>query len=173
MECIRNYMLTGVSAAMLGHTMADVPVMTQIADLGGSYAVSFVVAIVNAMLFLKSVGGWFCAKATSTGRFPVGQVSSRNRSPLSLITLLLWAASIEPTDSRTDDHLRADRSRRTDRIFPGVERASWKCSTLTKTSRSKMFESSEDSGRCRCLARVDVHRWSSLDERRSVRRAGR
>ena len=43
LECIRNYLLTGISAAMLGHTMADVSMMIQIADLFGSYGVSFVV----------------------------------------------------------------------------------------------------------------------------------
>lgn len=49
-ECIRNYMLTGISAAMLGHSMADVPWMIQIADLGGTYAVSLVVICVNVAL---------------------------------------------------------------------------------------------------------------------------
>ncbi|MDV6031995.1 MAG: apolipoprotein N-acyltransferase [Phycisphaera sp. RhM] len=47
MECIRNYMLTGISAVMLGHTLADVPSLIQIADLGGSYAVSLVIVVVN------------------------------------------------------------------------------------------------------------------------------
>ena len=51
MECVRNYLLTGVSAAMLGHTLAEVPSMIQIADIGGSYAVSFVVAMVNVAIF--------------------------------------------------------------------------------------------------------------------------
>lgn len=50
-ECIRNYLLTGISAAMLGHTMADVPWMIQIADLFGSYGVSFVVVSVNVAAF--------------------------------------------------------------------------------------------------------------------------
>ena len=51
-ECVRNYALTGISAAMLGHTLADLPVMIQVADLFGSYGVSFVIVIVNAALFL-------------------------------------------------------------------------------------------------------------------------
>ncbi|WP_161604661.1 apolipoprotein N-acyltransferase [Roseiconus nitratireducens] len=50
MECLRNYLLTGISAVMLGHTMADVPIMIQIADLGGSYAVSFVLVACNVAL---------------------------------------------------------------------------------------------------------------------------
>ena len=50
-EWMRNYLLTGISAAMLGHTMADVPIMIQIADLFGSYGVSFVVVSVNVAAF--------------------------------------------------------------------------------------------------------------------------
>jgi apolipoprotein N-acyltransferase len=50
LECIRNYFLTGVSAAMLGHTQADFPAVIQIADTLGSYGVSFLVALVNAAL---------------------------------------------------------------------------------------------------------------------------
>ncbi len=50
-ECIRNYLLTGISATMLGHTLADVPTMIQIADLGGSYAVSLLIVVVNVALF--------------------------------------------------------------------------------------------------------------------------
>lgn len=51
LECIRNYFLTGLSAAMLGHTMADVSVMIQIADLFGTYGVSFVLVSVNVAVF--------------------------------------------------------------------------------------------------------------------------
>ena len=43
-ECVRNYLFTGISAAMLGHAVADVPWLIQIADFGGTYAVSFVLA---------------------------------------------------------------------------------------------------------------------------------
>ena len=50
-EWIRNYLLTGISALMLGHTMADVPQMIQIADLFGTYGVSFVIAAANVAVF--------------------------------------------------------------------------------------------------------------------------
>ncbi len=46
-ECLRNYLLTGISAVMLGHSMADVPTMVQIADSFGTYGVSFVIVMVN------------------------------------------------------------------------------------------------------------------------------
>ena len=52
LECIRNYLASGISVAMLGHTMANVPVMTQIADLLGTYGVSFVVSLSSVALFL-------------------------------------------------------------------------------------------------------------------------
>lgn len=47
LECVRNYLLSGISAAMLGHTMADVPMLIQIADLFGTYGISFVLVCVN------------------------------------------------------------------------------------------------------------------------------
>ncbi len=50
-ECLRNYLMTGISAAMLAHTMADVPSMIQIADLLGSYGVSFVLVSINVAAF--------------------------------------------------------------------------------------------------------------------------
>lgn len=52
LECIRNYLLTGISAAMLGHAWVDVPVLIQIADTFGSYGVTFLVALVNSALGL-------------------------------------------------------------------------------------------------------------------------
>ncbi len=74
-EAVRNYALTGISAAMLGHTLADVPPLIQIADLFGSYGVSFVVVIVNVALFLLLLG-----KRLDVGR---GQIAG------SLFTALL------------------------------------------------------------------------------------
>ncbi|TVQ00135.1 MAG: apolipoprotein N-acyltransferase [Planctomycetaceae bacterium] len=50
LEWVRNHFLTGISAVMLGHTQADVAPMIQIADLFGSYGVSFVVVLANAAL---------------------------------------------------------------------------------------------------------------------------
>jgi apolipoprotein N-acyltransferase len=52
MELIRNYLLTGISAAMLGHSLIDVPILIQIADTFGSYGVSFLIALVNAAITL-------------------------------------------------------------------------------------------------------------------------
>jgi apolipoprotein N-acyltransferase len=50
LECVRNYLLTGISAAMLGHSQVDLPLVIQVADLFGSYGVSFLVALVNAAI---------------------------------------------------------------------------------------------------------------------------
>lgn len=50
LELIRGYAFTGFSACMLGHTQADVAIVIQVADLFGSYAVSFVLAAVAAAI---------------------------------------------------------------------------------------------------------------------------
>ena len=50
-EFIRNYFLTGISALMLGHLLADVPPLIQIADLFGTYGISCVVALTNVCLW--------------------------------------------------------------------------------------------------------------------------
>lgn len=50
-EWVRNYLGTGISVLMLGHTLAEMPIFIQIADLFGSYGVSFVVAVVNVAVF--------------------------------------------------------------------------------------------------------------------------
>ncbi|MFG0266382.1 MAG: apolipoprotein N-acyltransferase [Rhodopirellula sp. JB055] len=51
LEWIRNYLFTGISVLMLGHALAEMPMLIQIADLGGTYAVSFVVVCVNVAMF--------------------------------------------------------------------------------------------------------------------------
>ncbi|PNY34884.1 apolipoprotein N-acyltransferase [Rhodopirellula baltica] len=60
LECVRNYFLTGISVLMLGHSLADVPQLIQIADLGGTYAVSFLIVVVNVAVFQWTT--WFCGK---------------------------------------------------------------------------------------------------------------
>lgn len=60
MEFARSYLLTGFAWYYLGHTQHDVLPLIQIADLGGAYGVSFLVAAVNAIVFELLVGrGWF------------------------------------------------------------------------------------------------------------------
>jgi apolipoprotein N-acyltransferase len=51
LEWVRSFLLTGFAWYYLGHTQHDWLSMIQIADLGGVYAVSFLVAMVNAWLF--------------------------------------------------------------------------------------------------------------------------
>ncbi len=52
LECVRSYAFTGFSAALLGHSQANLPWMIQIADLGGTYGVSFVLASTSATLLV-------------------------------------------------------------------------------------------------------------------------
>lgn len=49
LELVRSYAFTGFSAALLGHSQADVPYVIQIADIGGTYFVSFVIAMVSGI----------------------------------------------------------------------------------------------------------------------------
>lgn len=70
-EVARNYVITGISAAMLGHAMIPAATMIQIADLFGSYGVGFVVVAVNVAVYsalrvLSHRDGW-----TSTAA-PIG-----------------------------------------------------------------------------------------------------
>src|SRR5262249_8958690 len=51
LEFIRAYLLTGFAWYFLGHTQHDFLPVIQVADLGGAYAVTFVVAAVNALVF--------------------------------------------------------------------------------------------------------------------------
>jgi apolipoprotein N-acyltransferase len=51
LECIRNYLLTGVSAVMLGHTQANHESMIQIADAFGSYGITFLVLATNGAIY--------------------------------------------------------------------------------------------------------------------------
>lgn len=48
LEWCRNYFVTGISAAMLGHSQVALPTVLQIADLFGSYGVSFLIVLVSA-----------------------------------------------------------------------------------------------------------------------------
>lgn len=51
LECIRNYLFTGLSVLMLGHLWADLPALAQIADLFGSYGISFLIVMINVTLW--------------------------------------------------------------------------------------------------------------------------
>ena len=113
LECVRNYFITGISAAMLGHTMADVPVMIQIADLFGTYGISFVLVTVNVAVFcaLKfwqdkqgrhsvlpavAVAGVLMAATIAYGFHRVGQTSvSDTDSPLATFALIQRAEVVE------------------------------------------------------------------------------
>jgi apolipoprotein N-acyltransferase len=51
LEFLRSHLATGFSWYLLGHTQHDVLPVIQVADLGGVYAVTALVAAVNALLF--------------------------------------------------------------------------------------------------------------------------
>jgi len=51
LECIRNYLLTGISAVMLGHTQVRFAPLMQLADAFGSYGITFLVLLVNSSIY--------------------------------------------------------------------------------------------------------------------------
>lgn len=60
LELLRSHLITGFSLGQLAHTQAEFPVLIQISDLAGGYALSFVIMLVAAclarMIPLRSVG---------------------------------------------------------------------------------------------------------------------
>ena len=55
LEFVRVYFMTGFSWYLLAHTQHNVLPVIQIADLGGAFAVSFLVAVVNVVAFEGSI----------------------------------------------------------------------------------------------------------------------
>ena len=51
LECLRNYLLTGISAVMLGHTQVHIAPMIQLADAFGSYGVTFLILFLNSSIY--------------------------------------------------------------------------------------------------------------------------
>lgn len=50
LEWVRSYAFTGFSGTLLGHSQVDLEAVVQIADLGGTYLVSFLLAAVSAVI---------------------------------------------------------------------------------------------------------------------------
>ena len=51
LELTRGYLFTGLSLLLLGHALADYPLLIQVADLGGAYLVSGLVMLVSALVY--------------------------------------------------------------------------------------------------------------------------
>lgn len=79
LEWVRNHLLTGISAVMLGHTQADVAAVIQIADLFGSYGVSFVVALVNTAFAIGLQGRFAPTITTGAANAGAAEVGSPAR----------------------------------------------------------------------------------------------
>jgi apolipoprotein N-acyltransferase len=60
-ELWRGHMISGFSSGMLAHTQTSWLMLLQIADLGGAYAVSFVMMLVAAVVVQELPGRWFSA----------------------------------------------------------------------------------------------------------------
>src|SRR5579885_70702 len=93
LELFRAHFGTGFGWYFLGHTQHDWLPVIQIADLGGAYAVTFLVAAVNAVLFeLLVTRGWF--RALFAPPAGAGRGGGRARGLQAAAVLLLLGASL-------------------------------------------------------------------------------
>ena len=72
LEFLRSYVLTGFPWYYLAHTQHDFLSVIQISDLGGAYAVSFLVAAVNVVIF-----EWLCTTRWFRGLFALPEQPPR------------------------------------------------------------------------------------------------
>ena len=71
LECLRGWLLTGFSMALLAHTQIHFLPMVQISDLGGAYAVSFVIVTFAVALAGLVPLKWFESGDSKTGETPI------------------------------------------------------------------------------------------------------
>ncbi|TWU34351.1 apolipoprotein N-acyltransferase [Novipirellula artificiosorum] len=118
LECWRNYFATGISAAMLGHTVVDVPALIQIADLFGSYGVSFLIVSINVAILsiLTRITApdtpWFVPCATGVGLLLATLVYGHHRlgetptDELATFALIQRSEQVEyQQDARREDEI--------------------------------------------------------------------
>ena len=69
-EWVRNHLLTGISVLMLGHTQANAPAMIQVAELFGTYGVSYLLVVTNVAAWVVMKWCW----NRRADRFPKAEV---------------------------------------------------------------------------------------------------
>lgn len=84
-ELLRGHLISGFSSGLLAHTQTSWLMLLQIADLGGAYAVSFVMMLVGAVVMQELPERWF---ATSTTE-PAPKRFTRGPVPLAIAVLLV------------------------------------------------------------------------------------
>lgn len=90
LELLRAHLMTGFPWYFMGHTQHDFLHLTQIADLGGAYAVSVLVVAVNALVF-----EWLCQAAWFRKLFRLPETAQHPvRQRLIVQSLALLAAFI-------------------------------------------------------------------------------
>jgi apolipoprotein N-acyltransferase len=89
LELLRGHLVTGFSLSLLSHTQAEWPLLLQISDLAGAYAVSFV--LMTAAAAIATVVDLFLASGV---RQPPADTSSRTPFVLRGIPPVLYALAL-------------------------------------------------------------------------------
>jgi apolipoprotein N-acyltransferase len=88
-ELLRGHLISGFSSGMLAHTQTSWPLLLQIADLGGAYAVSFVMLLVAAVIAQQLPEKWIApARSNSTSTNPSSHLS-HGPIPIAFAVLLV------------------------------------------------------------------------------------
>jgi apolipoprotein N-acyltransferase len=66
LELFRGHLISGFSSGLLSHTQTSLPVMLQIADLGGAYALSLVMMLVASVVVQFFPSKWFGDRAPAS-----------------------------------------------------------------------------------------------------------
>lgn len=86
LELLRGHLISGFSSGLLAHTQTAWLMLVQIADLGGAYAVSFVMLLVGAVVVQELPERWFTGSSSSE-QSP--QRFARGPFPIALAVLLV------------------------------------------------------------------------------------
>ncbi len=66
LEFLRASLISGFACGLLAHTQTPLPIVLQIADLGGGYLLSFVMMLVASVVAMYLPSGWFAQQSPAT-----------------------------------------------------------------------------------------------------------
>ena len=114
LELLRGYLFTGLSLLLLGHALADYPLLIQVADLGGAYLVSGLIMLVSALVYVGIcspsrrtmsllLAGCVLALQVGYGWYRLGSISPPTPASRQPLDVALIQGSIDTTFDDTSD----------------------------------------------------------------------